>query len=154
MDIDVSRWKFVGETKNSKYYEVEPGVLAILPHPGTFDTEADARENVDFQHDYFRKVGGGCTVIFFERMAGQDKDARRVFQETPIPSIFFGAALVGGTLLSRAMGSFFLGLAKPRIPTKFFGSTDEAIGWSRARIAQARAASTGTGGGNGGADAR
>lgn len=131
MDIDVDRWKFVSETNNGRNYEVERGILAIVPRAGVIDTAADAQEAVDVQHEYFRSVGGGVAIIFFSELKSLDKDARRVYQEAPIPSIFRAAALVGGSLLARAIASFFLGVAKPRIPTRFFGSFEEALEWAQ-----------------------
>ena len=64
-------------------------------------------------------------------MASQDKEARRVYQSEPEPALMLGSALVGGSLLSRAMGSFFLGLSRPKIPVKMFATLDEAMVWAK-----------------------
>lgn len=128
---DTSGWKHVGDTTNTRYYLIEPHVLGAVPNQGSSDDAASARANTDFQNAFLRENGGGAVVIFFDRMVSQDKDARRVYQTEPDPTVFHGAALVGGSALSRAMGSFFLGLSKPKVPLKMFASTEAALEWAR-----------------------
>jgi hypothetical protein len=130
VEIDVSRWTLVGETANAKNYAAEPNVLAVVPDPGTHDTGATARENILAQAAYLRPLGGGVVVIFFDNLASQDKDARRVYQTECDPSWMRGTALIGGSMLSRAIASFFLGLSRPRTPVRMFGAFDDALAWA------------------------
>ena len=95
---------------------------------------ASAEENVRFQNDHWRAEGrAGVVVVFADNLAEQDKGARRVYQTAPDPELMLGTVILGGTLLGRAIGSFFLGLAKPRIPIKLCSTLDEAVAWARAR---------------------
>lgn len=136
--IDTSSWTPVGESTNTDYYAIDQYLLAGVPHEGAIDTETTARENVDFQNGHFRSAGhGGVVIIFFDRMVSQDTKARRVYQSAPDPDLMLGTALVGGTLLSRAMGAFFLGLAKTRIPVKMFADLEGARAWA-AELLRAR----------------
>lgn len=131
-DIDTSAWTAVGETANTRYFEIGSDVLAGVPRPGAVDDQTSARENIAFQNEHWHKKGhGGVVVVFFDNMVSQDKDARRVYQADPDPSVMFGTALVGGTMLSRAMGSFFLGIARPRIPVRMCATLADALGWAR-----------------------
>jgi hypothetical protein len=132
---DTSRWKPVGQTSNTRYFLVEERVLAGVPPPGSVDDAKNARENIDFQQDYFEKSRAGVTIIFFDNLVSQDKGARAVYQTRGDPNFLLGTALVGGNLLSRAMGSFFMGLSKPRVAVKMFRALDEAVVWARERIA-------------------
>lgn len=132
VEPDVSNWKKLGATGNTQYYEVEPGILGAIPHRGVSDNEQSARQNNVFQMEYFRGGGRpGCVVVFFDRMKGQDAGARRVYQREPDAKLLLGTALVGGTLLGRAMASFFLGLSKTQVPVKLFGDLDDALDWVR-----------------------
>jgi hypothetical protein len=142
VEVDISRWTLIGETANAKNYAVEPNVLAVVPNPGTHDTGTTARENMLAQAAYLRPLGGGVVVIFFDNLASQDKDARRVYQTESDPSWMRGTALIGGSMLSRAIASFFLGLSRPRTPVRMFGALDEALAW--ARELNGRAPRTGT----------
>ena len=142
VEIDVSRWTLIGETPNSKNYAVEANVLAVVPHPGSYDTGATARENILSQAAYLRPLGGGVVMIFFDNLASQDKDARRVYQAESDPGWMRGTALIGGSMLSRAIGSFFLGLSRPRTPLRMFGSFDDALAWARELNSRAAAAGT------------
>jgi len=132
---ETSRWKPVGETRNSRYFAQSDRVLMIVPREGCVDDLASSREEVAFQKAHWRAVGhAGAHVIFFDYMRSQDKDARRTYQTDLGPSEVVGVALIGGTLLSRAIGSFFLGLSKPRIPLRMFDSVEAATAWCEARL--------------------
>jgi hypothetical protein len=132
VDPDISSWKKLGATSNTQYYEIEPGMLAAVPHLGTSDDEHSARQNTGFQMDYFRAAArSGCVVVLFDRMKGQDAGARRVYQAEPDSKLLLGTALVGGTLLGRAMASFFLGLSKTQVRVKLFGEMKDALHWAR-----------------------
>lgn len=132
-------WEKVGGTSNTDYFVDDEGVLLALPRPGVVDTGATARENLDFQHRWFANhPDPPVVVVFFDRMVSQDRAARKLYSEDTHDPWALGFALVGGTLLSRAMGSFFLGLARTRIPLRFFATLSEARPWIRARQEQGR----------------
>jgi hypothetical protein len=131
-------WEHVGDTVNTRYFAIADGILGGVPRPGSVDDAATARENTLFQNAYFRASQPGVVAVFFDNLISQDKDARRIYQTMPDPTLLVGTALVGGTLLSRAMGSFFLGLSKPKVPVKMFGTLDDALDWARQIIAAGR----------------
>lgn len=143
-EINTSAWRPIGETANTRYFEIEPQVVAAVPHQGSTDTGPTARENIEFQIEYLRAHGGGgAVIVFFDRMTGQDSEARRIYGQMPDMNVMYGTALVGGTMLGRVIGSFFLGIARPRVPVQMFSSVDEALVWARSlnRAAAARATS-------------
>lgn len=132
VEPDISSWKKLGATSNTQYYEIEPGILGAVPDQGMSDDEQSARQNNVFQMEYFRgSRKPGCVVVFFDRMKGQDAAARRVYQREPDSKLLLGTALVGGSLLGRAMASFFLGLSKAQVPVKLFGDLGDALLWAR-----------------------
>lgn len=123
-------WIEVGRTKNTVYYAHGDDVLVVVPQPGSHDDGATARENVSFQMAYARQLERRiATVVLLGRLVAQDVEARRAYAEGMNPELCFGSALVVTNPLSRAMGSFFLGLSKPRIPTKMVDSVEHAIAW-------------------------
>lgn len=132
-EIDTSGWTPIGETANTSYFEIEPQVIAAVPHQGSMDNGSTARQNVEFQLTYLRTHGGsGTVIVFFDRMTGQDSEARRMYSQLPDLAVLSGTALVGGTMLGRAIGTFFLGVARPRVPVQIFSSVEEALVWARA----------------------
>jgi len=134
-DVDTSQWECVGRTANSVYFEIEPGSLLVVPDPGSMDDGNTARENQAFQEGYFRRVGlRGVTVILFDRMVSQDKEARRIYSTQADVTLFGGAAMVSSSLLARAMVSFFMGLSRPRMPTRMFPDIPGAIAWAHEHI--------------------
>ena len=134
---DTTGWKWVADHGNSRYFAPVDGVLAAVPHEGTIDTAETARQNQDFQHAYFEKLGrAGVIVIYFDLIKELNKDARTVYTQSD-PRYLRGVALVGGTLLSRAMASFFMGIiSPPPIPLKMFASTEDALSWARDLLAR------------------
>lgn len=120
----------MGRTSNTVYYSSGDDVLVVLPDPGSHDDGASARENVGLQMEFARHAGRKiATIVLLGRLVAQDAEARRAYAEGMNPELCFGSALVVTNPLSRAIGSFFLGLSRPRIPTRMVHSIDEAFAW-------------------------
>ncbi len=136
MTTDTSAWTAIGRTSNAEFFEVEPGVLAVVPFEGVTDNAATARESIALQVDYLRSHGRRAGVlVMIDRVLEQDTGARAVYREAPDPAFQACFALVGRTVLGRAVGSVFLGLHPPRVPTRMFGTVDEAVRWIRQTLA-------------------
>lgn len=128
---DFSRYKKIGETTNTEIYiaESDPDILIIVPRKGTIDNFKDACENVAYYHGYARSLGRPCaSVVIMSNMLSQDAEARRAYT-TLDPTLIYGGALVVGNPLSRALGSFFMGLTRPRVPTKLFDTVENGVQW-------------------------
>jgi hypothetical protein len=134
---DTAGWKSIGQHGNSRYFEPEDGILVAVPDEGTVDTAETARQNQNFQHAYFQEKGKpGVILIYFDLIKELNKDARSVYTKSD-PRRLLGVALIGGTLLSRAMASFFMGIiSPPPIPLRMLGSTEEALKWARELLAR------------------
>lgn len=129
---DVSQWNRLGETANAQFYQVEEGILAIVPEVNSTDTEETAKASVEFQHRHWTDEGRpGGSVIFMDRLRDSQAGARQVYTKMPDQRLITGFALVGGTVFGRAVASVFMGLNKPSAPTRMFGDVDEALSWLR-----------------------
>jgi hypothetical protein len=136
MTIDTSLWTKFGQSSNAEFFEVEPQVLAIVPFDGASDSEASARESVRIQLDHLRARGRRAGVIvFLDRIVAQDSAARTVYRDAPDSAFQACFALVGSSAFGRAVGSIFLGIHPPRVPTKMFGTFEEAVAWIRKTVA-------------------
>src|SRR5512143_3645527 len=113
--VDAS-FQLVGSTSNTEY-RTKPDardILIVLPHSGLRDDGASARMNIDFQVKYAQSVGRPCAVVVhLASLMSQDAEARRVYAAAMTPDHFFAASLVVSSPISRAIGSFFLGLSRP-----------------------------------------
>ncbi len=128
---DYSRYKEIGKTKNTIVYttETDPDILIIVPPEGTVDSVEDAQQNVDFLNNYARTLGKKCgSLVVMTNLVSQDAETRRVYSEMDT-HLYYAAALVVENALSRALGSFFIGLSRPKIPTKLFNSVEQGIDW-------------------------
>lgn len=133
--IDTSAWTKIGQSANADFYEVEPRILAVVPFDGAVDDEATARASVRIQLEHLRKNGRRAgSLVLMDRVIAQDSGARSVYRDEPDPAFQVCFALVGGTVFGRAVGSVFIGLHPPRVPTKMFASLEEAIAWVREKL--------------------
>ena len=124
------QWKPLGRTYNTHYYLLADDVLIVLPDQGLRDDGASARINIDFQSAYARMLGRRCcVVVVLDSLTSQDSEARRIYAAGMQPSLFYAAALIVTNPLARAIGSFFLGLTRPAVPTKLFESVEDAANW-------------------------
>ncbi|HEY7957975.1 MAG TPA: hypothetical protein VII38_21885 [Polyangia bacterium] len=126
-------WESVGSTSNTEY-KTKVGardILIVLPHAGLRDDGRSARENADFQIQYSEAQGRPCAVIvLLGSLMSQDAEARRIYAASMVPAHFFAASLVVTSAISRAIGSFFLGLSRPHVPTKMWPDFTTAIAWA------------------------
>ncbi len=136
--VDQSDWVRVGRTTRTEYFRLGDDLLIAWPDERSTDDEVTARENTAFQREWFttHKIAGGV-IIFFDRIANQTRGARGVYATEVDPAWAAGVALVGGTMLTRALGSFFMGLTPPRVPTQMFGSLDACKPWLNEQIERA-----------------
>jgi hypothetical protein len=137
MSVDVSGWKPIGVSSNADFYEIEPQILAVVPFEGATDNAATARESVAIQLEHLRGAGVRAgVVVFMDRVIEQDSGARAVYRDAPDPTFQECFALVGGTPFGRAVGSLFIGLSPPKVPTRMFATLDDALRWIRERLAR------------------
>ena len=134
MTIDTTGWTPIGRSDNADFYEVEEGLLAVVPFEGTTDDAKTARQSVQIQHDYLRAHGRRAgVVVFMDRVVEQDASARAVYRDAPDRAFITCYALVGGTAFGRAVGSIFIGISRPKVPTRLFATLDEARAWARSQ---------------------
>lgn len=132
MSPDTSGWSSIGRSTNADFYEVEPGLLAVVPVEGASDDETTAKESIRVQLEYLRAHAQRAGVlVFMDRLTEQNAAARTVYRESPDPAFQTCFALVGGTAFGRAIASIFVGLHPPRVPTRLFATQEEAVAWVR-----------------------
>jgi hypothetical protein len=122
-------WTKIGRSSNTAYYQAGDDVLIVLPDAGLKDDETSARENVAFQVQFAEGLGRRVgLVVNLSSLLSQDSAARRVYSSLD-PRLFRGSALVVRNPLARAIGSFFMGLSRPKFPAKLVESIDDGIAW-------------------------
>jgi hypothetical protein len=129
---NVSEFVSVGKTATTDFAMADPDILIGTPRPGTVDNVESAKANVEFEGKYARELGKRiCVVILVDNLLAQDAETRRVYTEGLGEDSIYGVALVSGSSMGRAIASFFMGLSKPKVPTKIFDSIQSAIAWAR-----------------------
>jgi len=123
-------WTPLGETLNTQYYAAEEDIAIVMPQSGLKDDASSAGINIDFQTNWAKATGKRCAVVVcLFQLLSQDSEARRIYARGMDPNVFFAAALVVTNPISRAIGSFFIGLTRPGVPTRIVGTIDEGIAW-------------------------
>ena len=133
--IESAGWLRIGQSTNADFFEVEERVLAVVPFDRCDDNEQTARESIRVQLEYLRghKKRAGV-LVFMDRILAQSAAAREVYRVEPDPAFQTCFALVGGTTFGRAVGSFFIGIHPPRVPTRMFKTVEEALAWARSTV--------------------
>ena len=136
MTPDTTAWLPIGRSTNADFFEVEPGVLAVVPFDGVADTADSAAESIQIQVSHLRTSGRRAgTVVFMDPVVAQNAGAREVYRNAPDPTFQTAFALVGSTMLGRAVASVFMGLHPPRVPTRMFATFEDALTWIRTTAA-------------------
>lgn len=132
MSIDPS-WPVVGRTGNAIYYLADPRIIVVVPDENP-DDETTARESVALQVSHWKAQGvRGATIVLTDRVVHQSKDARRVYQHEVTPRHFTVCGLVSSSVFGRAVASVFVGLSRPPVPTRMFGTLAQALQWVKAQ---------------------
>jgi hypothetical protein len=130
---DFSQYKEIAKTANTVMYTLETDldIIIIVPLEGTMDNAKDARENAAFVGEYAHRLGRPVgSVVIMANMLAQEPEARRAYAEID-PKDAYGAALVVENALSRALGSFFIGLTRPAVHTQLVDSVEKGLEWLR-----------------------
>lgn len=123
-------WNHLGSTSNAEFYEMEPNLLAVVPHQDTRDDASTARESIAFQDRHWNAVGRrGAVVVFMDPVLEQDGGAREVYAKETHDTLTTCYALVSETLFAQATAAVFTGLSRPGIPTRIFRSLEDARPW-------------------------
>jgi hypothetical protein len=135
MKIETENWIKFGQTANADFYQIDESTLAVVPFEGCTDDEHTAQASVETQKEYLFSKGqkAGC-IIFMDGIAQQTAGARTAYRDLPDPKYQVCFALVGGTVFGRAVGSVFLGLSKPKVPTQMFATLEQAQAWCHAQV--------------------
>ena len=122
--------KKISSEFNADYFIYAPDILVVVPTPGYKDNAESARASVLWQQNFARNLGIRCgMVVVISNLLTQDAECRRIYSEAMLPELFYGNALVVNSLLTRAIGSFFIGLSKPVIPLTLTESIEAGITW-------------------------
>jgi hypothetical protein len=137
VEVNSEAWEEIGETQNSKHFFIEPDTVVSIYNEKSVDSELRAREQLNFQEVFIRsKEKEMGLIVFIDNLVSQDAASRRVYAQEPDSSLFKGVALVGGSVLSRAVASFFLGISHTAVPMRFYARFQDAYDWLEALSAK------------------
>jgi hypothetical protein len=110
--------------------EIRDGLLVYSYKDGAVIEEADARSTIALGAKLAAN-GPLPTLVLMSRVRRVAGAAREVFTSAENEQISRQVALVVWSPLSRVIGNFFLGLNKPKFPTRLFTAESAALEWLR-----------------------
>ena len=129
---EFDQYERVGGTAAGMYRLVEPGILLAVPRDGYRQTVEGARASLREQERLAVDLGGPQVVLILaDRVRDQDAASRRVWRDEVRSEFTMGIGIIGIKPLARAIGAFFIGLTKPRVPTTLLGTLEDGIEWGR-----------------------
>jgi hypothetical protein len=125
----------VGGTSAGGYFELAEDVLIAVPVEGHEQTETRARESLTELKRIIRESGRKqALIVVLDNVQSQDARGRRLWQRELDPSMLCGLALVCESLMARALGSFFIGLRRPSVPTCLVPTVADGLRWTETQI--------------------
>ncbi len=125
-------WERLPGTAAGAYFRIGCDLVLAIPNPEYKQSVGAAEASLRLLDTIAREAGRKQGIlVLVDRVASQDAAARRVWSSPRQEETRCCQGLICGTLLARAIGSFFLGLNKGTIPTRMFPSLEEATPWAR-----------------------
>ena len=121
-------------------YSIAPGVVAGLPDEGVVETPELSRLVYEGYQRCAEEAGHPIAiVVLVDRLGSQTPEVREYWQEVMRPDVLGCCALVSSSFFARAISSFFIGLRKPRVPTRSFATLDQAVAWAKRHVGAVKA---------------
>jgi hypothetical protein len=123
--------KLIVETRTQKLYWDEENEIVWGELFESIQTLEDAIENVDAQEKLRDSINREKTrvLIKLDALFKISKEARNYFSNERTASIQRATALLTSSKITVLIANFFMGLNKPKSPTKMFNNSEEAIRW-------------------------
>lgn len=135
MDIDTSSWELAEQLPHGALHWIEPGIVAAIPNDGVVETPDLSKLVYEGYGRCADSVGHPVAiVVFVDQLGDQTPEVREYWAKVMQPDVLCAAALVCRSFFARAIGSFFMGIRKPIVPTRMFATLDKAITWSHKRL--------------------
>jgi hypothetical protein len=121
------------KTRTSDVWLDKSGILYVREAPGTETTLDDAKDLVVVM----RKLAGGVRrpmVANISESKSVTRDARAYLAGDEMFATVNAIALVVGSPLARALGSFYITFNRPKFSVRLFGSEAEAMAWAKTLV--------------------
>ncbi|MDX2246549.1 MAG: hypothetical protein SF052_07235 [Bacteroidia bacterium] len=118
----------VMETTNCWISMGDDGILRLVTKPQTKSTLETVRE----EHQAIKKIIGNQRVPMLtdiRNMISATPEARAYTNSPEITYTYLAVGLLVGSVFSRVIGSFIIGINKPDYPVKLFTDEKSAIEW-------------------------
>lgn len=133
--FDLGELERVGGTAAGGYFELEQDIILAVPHEGYAQRESDSRASLlEFARIVRERGRRAALIVLVDSVRSQDAASRRVWAQEADPDLYCGLALVCSSALARAIGSFFVGLNRPRVPLGMFADLEAAWTWARQTV--------------------
>ena len=108
-------------------------MVRVLVKPDAVLELADAEASVEASVTVLQEAGGSKRPILVDmrHLKSMSRQSRVYYAGPDPPKHYTAVALIIASPLTRAIGNFFMGLNKPRIPIRLFTSEVDAAAWAK-----------------------
>ena len=136
MGIDTTSWEVAVDLPHGMLYWIEPGVVAAIPDDGVVETPDLSQKVYDGYTQCAQEYGSPIgIVVFVDHLGDQTPEVREFWAKVMQPDVLCAVALVCSSFFARAVGSFFMGIRRPIVPTRMFATLEQGLAWARKRTA-------------------
>ena len=109
------------------------GILYLIDQPNLEDKLHIAKEKMA----NVKKLGDGKKIPVLcdiTKTKYQDKDVRDYYAGEETAKVTAACALIIDSSISNIIGNFFMGINKPKTPTRLFTAEEEAVKWLKSFV--------------------
>lgn len=106
----------------------EEGVVIAVAYPQPLHTLDDAIENSRINEELAGDIKRPF-IIDLTKVTAMSREARAYYARPETKKFLTAVAIITESNLGRLVANFFIGLAKPALPTKMFNNYNEALEW-------------------------
>ena len=118
-------------TRTERIWLGEDGIVRSIHLPGAEQTLADAVENLRAVEALLPQGRRSPILVDSRGLASMTREARAYYAGPELARLAVALAIVGGSPVSRMIGSFFLRLSRPAVPTRLCTDEADALAWLR-----------------------
>jgi len=108
----------------------EDSILHVEFSPDSYHTLQKALDNLEAEKRLFKDDHYYClTIMDIRNVVGVSKEVRGLAKTDAITKNHEAFAIIVGSILSRLIANFFLGINKPKVPVKLFENKATAKNW-------------------------
>lgn len=108
--------------------EIKDGIVLVDTIAKEELTADEAKEGFDLTMKLTNNTPA-LLLCDYSNLKSQTKECRNYYASQEVASMTKACAIISSSVFGRMLANFYMGLNKPKSPTRFFANKNEAIVW-------------------------